>query len=54
LNLKELLRQASQPSAASPGRRASSVFRYGRHALALAWTTNRSVAILLAVLARGS
>ena len=50
MNLKELLRPASRPSTGAAGRSASNVFRYGRHALTLAWTTNRPVSVLLALL----
>jgi ATP-binding cassette subfamily B protein len=52
LNLKELLRSwqpASLPGGAAP-RRVGSVFRYGRHALELAWTTNRALSLVLAAL----
>ena len=50
MNLKELLRSASQPSAATGRRPIASVFRYARHALELAWTTNAPVTVLLAAL----
>jgi ATP-binding cassette subfamily B protein len=52
LNLKELL-QSWQPAAAAGSaapRRVGSVFRYGRHALELAWTTNRTLSLVLAAL----
>ncbi len=50
MNVRELRRHAPQPSVAAPGRHFASVFRYGRHALELAWTTNPGVTILLALL----
>ena len=51
MKLSDLLRPASRPGAAGPpGRGVASAFRYGRHALELAWTTNRGLALLLAAL----
>jgi ATP-binding cassette, subfamily B, bacterial len=49
VNLKELLR-SWQPAAAAPatgGRRIGSVFRYGRHAVELAYTTNPRLCLAL-------
>ena len=48
MNPIQWLQRLTQPPAS--GRRFADVFRYARRALALAWTTNRGLTVLLALL----